>query len=119
MRQSSQCALLDISFSRDFSFGCQLCSYKLLDCVITFLCFELIRRGSLLDPQSDRDIIKFGFVRFFGLVSLVSQKFILLFKFIGLLIVFYVEQKFGIRDCALVSCFRLLWYFLFSFLFLE
>ena len=42
--------LLDIFFfSQDFSFGWQFCSYKLLACVIAFLCFELIMRGSLLN----------------------------------------------------------------------
>ena len=87
--------MLDIFFSRDFSFGRQLCPCKLLDCVITFLCFELIRRDSLLDRRSDRDTIKLGFARFFGLLSLVSHNFKLLFKFIGLLIVFYVKQKLG------------------------
>ena len=98
--------MLDVFFTRDFSFGWQLCSCKLLDSIITFLCFELIRCGLLLDRRSDRDIIKLGFVRFFGWVSKVSQNFILLFKFIGLLIVFYVGQKFAIHDSALVSCFR-------------
>ena len=56
--------VLDILFHVTFSFDWQLCSCKLLDCVITFLCFELIRRGSLLDRRSDRDTIKLDFVMF-------------------------------------------------------
>ena len=64
LNASNSSILSDIFFHVAFSFDWQLCSCKLLDCVITFLCFELIRRRSPLGRRSDRDTSKLGFVMF-------------------------------------------------------